>query len=91
MPRIRTTDPGHNCSELQERAALKRAGLAGAIADALRERGVQEPTASLAAELGVRAFYHAFDEWADPANQQTFTELARHALAELRAATAALG
>jgi AcrR family transcriptional regulator len=78
-------------NELRERAAFKRAGLAGAMADALRnKRGVREPTASLAAELGIRAFYHAFDQWADPTNQQTCTELARHALDELRAATAAL-
>jgi hypothetical protein len=78
-------------SELQEPAALKRAGLAGVITDSPRNRGVQEPTASLAAELGVRALYHAFDQWADPVNQQTFTELTRHALDELRAATAVLG
>jgi AcrR family transcriptional regulator len=78
-------------SELQERAALKRAGLAAAMADALRKRGVPEPTASLAAELGVRAYYHAFGQWADPADQQTLPELTRQALDELRAATAALG
>ena len=77
-------------SELQERAAFKRSRLAGAMTDALLKRGVPEPTASLAAELGIRAFYRAFDQWADPANQQTFTELTRHALDDLRAATATL-
>jgi AcrR family transcriptional regulator len=77
-------------SELQERAAFKRGGLAGAMTDALHKRGVPEPAASLAAELGIRAFYRAFDQWADPANQQTCTELTRHALDELRAATATL-
>jgi AcrR family transcriptional regulator len=77
-------------SELQERAAFKRGVLAGAMTDALHERGTPEPTASLAAELGIRAFYGAFDQWADPASQQTFTELARNALDELRAATATL-
>lgn len=77
-------------SELQERAAFKRGQLAHAMADALRKREVSEPTASLAAELGIRAFYHAFDQWADPAGRQTLTELARHALDELRAAAAAL-
>ncbi len=78
-------------SELQERAAFKRGGLAGAMTDALHKRGVPEPTASLAAELGIHAFYRAFDQWADPTNQQTFTELTRHALDELRAAAATLG
>ena len=77
-------------SELQERSALKRAKLAEAVTNALQERGVPEPTAGLAAELGIRAFHHAFDQWADPANQQTLTELARHTFDELRAALAAL-
>jgi AcrR family transcriptional regulator len=78
-------------SELQERAAFKRTSLADAMSGALRKRGVPELTASLAAELGARAFYLAFDKWADLANQQSLTELARHALDDLRAATAALG
>jgi hypothetical protein len=60
------------------------------MTDALRQRGVPELTASLAAELGIRAFYGAFDQWADLASRQTFTELARHALDQLRAATASL-
>jgi AcrR family transcriptional regulator len=78
-------------SELRERAVFKRAGLAAAMTDALRKRDVPDPAAGLAAELGVRAFYDAFDRWAEPANQQTFPELARQSLAELRAAAAALG
>ena len=78
-------------SELQERAAFKRIGLTEAVTEALEKRGVPDLTASLAAELGARAFYDAFGQWADPASQQTLTELARHALDELRAATATLG
>jgi AcrR family transcriptional regulator len=78
-------------SELQERAAFKRGGLAAAMTDALRNRGVPEPTASLAAELGIRAFYRAFGQWSDPANRQTLTALTRHALDELRVAAATLG
>lgn len=77
--------------ELRERAVFKRAGLAAAMTDALRKRDVPEPAASLAAELGVRAFHEAFGRWVEPANQQAFSELARQALAELRAAAAALG
>ena len=77
--------------ELRERAAFKRAALAEALAAALDKRGVPELTASLAAELGIGAFYRAFDQWADPAGGQTLTELTRQALDELRAATAALG
>jgi AcrR family transcriptional regulator len=77
--------------ELQERAMFKGAVLAAALGSALGKRGVPDLTASLAAELGVRAFYRAFESWVDPASKQTFTELARQALDELRAATAALG
>jgi AcrR family transcriptional regulator len=86
--RLRTVIAGN--SELQERAASKRAALAEAITDALHKRGVPDPAASLAAELGVRAFYRAFDHWADPANQQTLGGLARQTLDELRAAIATL-
>jgi AcrR family transcriptional regulator len=78
-------------SELRERAASKRTGLTEAMTEALEKRGVPDPAASLAAELGTRAFYRAFGQWADPASQQTLTELARHALDELRAAAATLG
>ena len=78
-------------SELQERAAFKRAGLAAAMTGALHQRGVPDPAASLAADLGVRAFYQAFARWTDPASQQTFPELAHQELHELRVATATLG
>jgi AcrR family transcriptional regulator len=78
-------------SELRERSAFKHIGLTQAIGEALEKRGVPELTASLAAELGMRAFDRAFSQWADPASRQTLTDLTRQALAELRAATAALG
>jgi AcrR family transcriptional regulator len=87
--RLRPVIASH--SELQERAAFKRGGLAGAMTDALHKRGVAEPIASLAAELGIRAFYRAFDQWADQDSRETCTELTRRALDELRAAAAALG
>jgi AcrR family transcriptional regulator len=78
-------------SELRERAAFKHIGLTEAITEALEKRGVPDLTASLAAELGIRAFDRAFGRWADPAGHQTLTELTRQALDELRAATATLG
>jgi AcrR family transcriptional regulator len=77
-------------SELQERDALKRAGFAAAMTEALQKRGVPDPTASIAAELGVLAFRIAYARWADPINQQEFGELARQSLQELQAASAAL-
>jgi AcrR family transcriptional regulator len=77
--------------ELRERAASKHLGLVAAVTGALEKRGVPELTASLAAELGIRAFDRAFAGWADPAGSRTLTELTGRALGELRAATAALG
>jgi AcrR family transcriptional regulator len=78
-------------TELQERAMFKSAVLAQAMTGALLKRGVPDPAASLAADLGVRAFYSAFGHWSDPANQQTLTDVARQRLDELRVAIAALG
>jgi AcrR family transcriptional regulator len=77
-------------SELRERATFKRTALADAMTEALEKRGVPGLTASIAAELGTLAFYRAFEQWADPAGRQTLADLARRALEELRAATAAL-
>jgi AcrR family transcriptional regulator len=77
-------------SDLRERELLKRATLAEAMADALRKRGVTDPTASLAAEFGSLAFRNAFARWTDPTNQRDFADVARRELDGLRAATAAL-
>ena len=77
-------------AELQERDALKRAGFAAAMTEALQARGVPDPAAALAAELGVLAFSRAYARWADPASRQPFSELARQALQELQAASTAL-
>jgi AcrR family transcriptional regulator len=78
-------------SELRERATFKRAGLTAAMTAALEKRGVPDLTAGIAAELGIGAFYRAFDQWADPASKQTLADLTRRALSELRAAAATLG
>jgi len=77
-------------SELRERDALKRLALATAIADALKNRGVPETSASLAAELGILALKRAQTYWSAPTNKRTFSELARQSLDELRAASAGL-
>lgn len=80
-------------AELQERDALKSVGMAAAMTAALVARGVPEPTAHLAAELGVLAFKRGYAAWSE--NERGDGEgLAPHALAaleELRAATASLG
>jgi AcrR family transcriptional regulator len=88
-PRLLAVIASH--PELQERAAFKRAALTAALASALRDRGVPDLTASLAADLGTRAFDLAFDRWIEPASPQTLTELARQELQALRTAAMALG
>ena len=78
--------------ELQERAALKNVGMAAAMTAALRERGVPEPIAQLASELGVLALKRGYAAWSE-GGRQAGDDLAPHALAalnELRAASAAL-
>jgi AcrR family transcriptional regulator len=77
-------------AELQERDALKHTSFSDAMTEALQKRGVPDPAASLAAELGVLAIKRAHARWADPGNQQPFSELARQSLQELQAASAAL-
>jgi hypothetical protein len=50
-------------AELQERDALKSVGLAAAMTTALVVRGVPDPTAQLAGELGVLAFKGGYAQW----------------------------
>jgi AcrR family transcriptional regulator len=76
---------------LQERELSKRASLATAMADALRGRGVPEPAASLAAEVGVIAFKTAFARWVDDPHEHDLARLIRQALDQLKAATAGTG
>jgi AcrR family transcriptional regulator len=80
-------------AELQERDALKSIGLAAAMTAALVARGVPDPTAHLAAELGVLAFKRGYAQWSE-GDRDDAKGLAHHALAaldDLRAATASLG
>jgi AcrR family transcriptional regulator len=80
-------------AELQERAALKSVGLAAAMTAALVKRGIPESTASLAGELGVLAFKRGYAEWMQvgPGLDDDLAPFTRHALDELRAASASLG
>ncbi|MFH8385868.1 hypothetical protein ACH4E7_33935 [Kitasatospora sp. NPDC018058] len=50
-------------AELRERELIKLAGLAEAMAGALRDRGTPEPAASLTAETGIAVFKVAFARW----------------------------
>lgn len=80
-------------TELQERDALKSVGLAAAMTAALVARGVPDPTAHLAGELGVLAFKRGYAQWSESHHDDDAEGLAPHALAaleELRTATASL-
>ena len=76
---------GRGEQELQERGLLKHARTARAITAALRERGVDELTARLAAEVGMLAFGIALERWIAPDNDEPFAPQAAAALAELQA------
>jgi AcrR family transcriptional regulator len=74
--------------ELQERELIKLATLATALADALRERGVSEPAASLTGQAGIAVFRVAFERWVYDTGQRDLSELVRESFEELRALTA---
>ncbi|WP_028645836.1 TetR family transcriptional regulator [Nocardioides sp. URHA0020] len=72
---------------LQERELIKLARLASALAEALRGRGVTEPTASLTAEAGLAVFRVAFETWVDPAETRELPQVIRDSMAALRTIT----
>ncbi|OIJ87603.1 TetR family transcriptional regulator [Streptomyces sp. MUSC 14] len=80
-------------TELQERDTLKSVGLAAAMTAALIARGVPDPTAHLAGELGVLAFKRGYAQWSESARDDAegLAPYALAALEDLRAATASLG
>jgi AcrR family transcriptional regulator len=73
---------------LRERELIKLASWSAALADTLRRRGVDEPEASLTAEVGIAIFRTAFDQWIDDANDREFPELVQASLDRLKALTA---
>jgi hypothetical protein len=79
-------------TELQERDALKSVGLAAAMTAALMARGVPDPTAQLAAEMGILAFKQGYAQWSegDPDDNVGLAHHALAALSDLRAATVSL-
>jgi hypothetical protein len=74
--------------ELQVREALKGLGLTASMTDALKRRGVPDLTSCVAAELGALTLKIAYERWSDTINGDGFSEVARHTLNELRAASA---
>ncbi len=82
--RIIETNP-----ELQERELIKLQSLAEAVAGALRDRGVPDHAAALAAQTGITVFHVAFGRWVAQHDPAALQRLMRESLEELRALTAA--
>jgi len=79
-------------TELQERSILKSVGLATAMSEALITRGVPNPVARLAGEMGVLAFHQGFVTWSNrpDGDGRALARLTVAALDELRTAAASL-
>jgi hypothetical protein len=77
-------------TEVQERGLLKHARIARSISTALRERGTEELTARLGAEVGMFAFSIAVERWMRSDNDEPFPVHAAAALSDLRVRAARL-
>ncbi|MGV1007153.1 MAG: TetR family transcriptional regulator [Dermatophilaceae bacterium] len=69
---------------LQERELLKMADVARQMADALHDRGVTEPTATIAAQTGIAVFSAAFSAWLAVGEPREMPELIDDGLRELK-------
>jgi AcrR family transcriptional regulator len=74
--------------ELRERELAKLADYAAAVAAALRQRGVNEPMATLAAEAGMTVLRVAIQRWAGTDDGRDLAAIMRDSVAELRALAA---
>jgi AcrR family transcriptional regulator len=70
-------------AELRERELSKLAALASAVAGALRDRGISEPAASLAAEAGLAIFKVAFERWTSQSASLPLAKYIRESADEL--------
>jgi AcrR family transcriptional regulator len=75
-------------TELQERGLLKHARIAKSMTAALLQRGTDELTARLAAEVGMLAFSVALERWMAAGNDDSFAPFADAALREMQVRTA---
>jgi len=75
-------------AELQERELIKLAGWSAAMTEGLVRRGVDEPTASLAAQTGTAAFRVAFERWLADPGARSLAETLRDSFDQLSAVIA---
>jgi AcrR family transcriptional regulator len=74
--------------ELRERELAKLAAYAAAVAATLRQRGVGELQATLAAEAGMSVLRAALERWANGHDDRSLSVIMADYMAELRAVTA---
>ncbi|GAA4668504.1 TetR family transcriptional regulator [Frondihabitans cladoniiphilus] len=72
---------------LHERELLKMTALSTRIAAGLREHGIPEPQATLAAQSGATVFHVAFGQWIAEGETRSLPEIEREILGELRSVT----
>ncbi len=74
--------------ELHEREFAKLGAYAAAVAEALRQRGVGEPRATLAADAGMTVLRVSIDRWATGDDDRDLTAILEDSVDELRALAA---
>jgi AcrR family transcriptional regulator len=74
--------------EVMERELIKMASLSTAVREALHERGVTDPTASVVAEAGIAVFKVGFDRWVGSKKPGQLATHIRAAADALKAVTA---
>jgi AcrR family transcriptional regulator len=75
-------------AELQERELIKLSSLAAALANALRQRGVADPTAGLTGEVAIALFKISFGRWVSSSEPSDLAQVLRESLEQLRVVTA---
>ena len=75
-------------AELRERELIKMASLSAALADGLRQRGVLDPDASLAAEAGIVVLRVGFERWVSQPGDADLAHAMHEALDRLKTVTA---
>jgi len=72
-------------ADLQEREMIKRATLTAALAQGLQRRGIPEPSANIAADMGIGVFYVGFVRWLDDPAEREFDAIVRDGFDQLKA------
>jgi len=70
--------------ELRERELIKAASISAAMAKALRARGFDDATATLAAYTGTTIMHVAYEQWVGAPDGTPFQQVAKDVLARLR-------